>query len=93
MAVATLTSAAVNLTTYWSYDVLGIDLGWRITVLLIALIAINIMGVRVYSEVEHFLGWVKILMVVGLAITLLCINSGGKHIPPRYLSFLQLTCL
>lgn len=87
MGVATLTSAAVNLTTYWSKDVLDVDLGWRITVFLIALIAINIMGVRVYSEVEHFLGWMKILMVVGLTIMLLCINSGGKHIPPWYPSF------
>ena len=80
MAVATLTNTTVNLTTYWDRDVLDLDLGWRITVLLIVLIAINVMGVRVYSEIEHFLGWMKILMIVGLTLMLLCINSGGKHI-------------
>ena len=80
MAVATLTNTTVNLTTYWKRDVLDLDLGWRITVLLLVLIVINVMGVRVYSEIEHFLGWMKILMIVGLTLMLLCINSGGKHI-------------
>ena len=80
MAVATLTNTTVNLTTYWDRDVLDLDLGWRITVLLLVLIVINVMGVRVYSEIEHFLGWMKILMIVGLTLMLLCINSGGKHI-------------
>ena len=80
MAVATLTNTTVHLTTYWGRGDLDLDLGWRITVVLLVLIAINVMGVRVYSEIEHFLGWMKILMIVGLTLMLLCINSGGKHI-------------
>ena len=66
MAVAALTNTAVNLTTNWRN--LDLELEWRLTVLLIVLIAINIMRVRAHPVIEYFLGWMKILMVVGLTL-------------------------
>ncbi|KAI9894305.1 MAG: hypothetical protein M1814_003061 [Vezdaea aestivalis] len=78
MAATTLTTSTTVLTTYWSRDVLDLDTGWRITIFLLILIAINVFGVKVYGEVEHFFGWLKILMVLGLTIMSLAISCGAN---------------
>lgn len=47
MEIATLTTTCAEVSTYWSRDVLDIDIGWRITVFLLLIILINVLGVKV----------------------------------------------
>ena len=49
MAVATLTTTCAEVSTFWTRDVLDIDMGWRITVFLLLIIFINVLGVKVKS--------------------------------------------
>lgn len=57
MEIATLTTTCAEVSTYWSRDVLDIDLGWRITVFLLLIIFINVLGVKVLNPtiVNHLL--------------------------------------
>lgn len=50
MEVATLTTTCAEVSTYWSRDILDIDIGWRITVFLLLIIFINVLGVKVRTH-------------------------------------------
>ena len=57
MQIASLTTTCAEVSTYWSRDVLDIDLGWRVTVFLLVIILINVLGVKVcaYIPVQGYL--------------------------------------
>ncbi|KAI9805075.1 MAG: hypothetical protein M1825_000909 [Sarcosagium campestre] len=78
VGLATLTTATTIISTYWSGDIIQLDIGWRITIFLIIIIAINIFGVKPYGEVEHFFGWLKLIMLLGLTICSLAISCGAN---------------
>ena len=48
MQIASLTTTCAEVSTYWTRDVLDIDLGWRVTVFLLVIILINVLGVKVW---------------------------------------------
>ncbi|KAI9807433.1 MAG: hypothetical protein M1833_000178 [Piccolia ochrophora] len=78
VGLATLTTATTIISTYWSGDLIQLDVGWRITIFLIIIIGINIFGVKPYGEVEHFFGWLKLIMILGLTIFSLAISCGAN---------------
>lgn len=41
-------------------------------------VAVNFLGTRVYGEVEHAMGWLKVLLVIGLIFACLIIDLGGN---------------
>jgi amino acid transporter len=68
------TSAAALVIDYWpSYIPSAV---W-ITVLYVAIIAVNSLPVRVYGEVEFVLGSIKLTTIVGLMLLMLIITLGG----------------
>src|SRR5690606_29649888 len=73
---ATLTTSAAMLSRYWEYD---FGLGTVIALIIFLLLVSNILGVRIYGDLEYVVGIGKILLTVGLIILLFAINRGGKN--------------
>lgn len=69
-------SAACNIIHYWPGSH-GINNAAWITPLLVALMAIQVFGVRGYGEVEYVLSIIKILACVGFMILGVIIDTGG----------------
>jgi amino acid permease len=73
---ATLSTSAAMLSRYWEYD---FGLGTVIALIIFLLLVSNILGVRIYGDLEYVVGIGKILLTVGLIILMLAINRGGKN--------------
>ncbi|KZP04955.1 general amino acid permease 1 [Athelia psychrophila] len=67
--------AAQLLTTYWDKDLSHAPI--YIGVVCVALVSINLFGVRFFGESEFVFSLIKIAMVIGLIITGLVIDLGG----------------
>lgn len=77
-------NATAILISYWRPDLSGAI--W-ITIFAVAIMVINIWGgIRVFGEIEFWLSFIKIVVLVGLLILSICINAGAT---PRgeYLGF------
>lgn len=74
MGVTTLVTSTAILTTAFKSD---ISQGWIITGVLAIVIAINVFGIRVFGEVEYVIGFLKVVLLVGLIILMLFINRGA----------------
>lgn len=62
---------------YWvSSD--KINPGVWVAIFLVIIVAINLLGVRFFGEIEFWLSALKVITVVGLIILLLCITLGGS---------------
>ena len=61
VGLATLTTATTIITTYWSSEIIQLDIGWRITIFLMIIIGINIFGVKVSSV--HYIVLVDIILI------------------------------
>ncbi|KAJ5706563.1 hypothetical protein N7488_006364 [Penicillium malachiteum] len=68
-------SAAALVIDYWPN---GVSSAVWITILYVAIFAINSLPVRVYGELEFFLGSIKILTIVGLMLLMFIITLGGS---------------
>ncbi|KAJ5777024.1 hypothetical protein N7520_000270 [Penicillium odoratum] len=73
IAIASETSAAAVIVSYWS----DITPAVVITVSLVLILAINLMSVRFYGETEVIGGAVKVLCFLGLVIVSIVITAGG----------------
>ncbi|KAJ5354948.1 hypothetical protein N7541_005992 [Penicillium brevicompactum] len=71
-------SAAALVIDYWPNNVSSAV--W-ITVLYVTIFAINSLPVRVYGELEFFLGSIKLITIIGLMFLMLIITLGGA---PRH---------
>jgi len=79
-----LTAAGLTI-DYWNSS---INVGVWITIFLVMVIAINLVGVKGYGEVEFVLGTMKVLAVVGFIIFGIIDNCGGVKSDPRgYIGF------
>lgn len=68
-------NATAILIAYWRPDLSGAI--W-ISVFAVVIMALNIWGgVRVFGEVEYWLSFLKIVVLVGLIILSICINAGA----------------
>lgn len=67
-------SAAALIIDYWPN---GISHAVWITILYITIFVTNILPVRIYGELEFFLGSIKITTIVGLMILMFIITLGG----------------
>ena len=70
-----ITAAGITL-EYWK-GARDINQGVWITVFLVALIIIQVFGVRGYGEVEFVLSIIKIIACIGFIILAIIINCGG----------------
>lgn len=69
-------NATAILISYWRPDLNGAI--W-ISVFAIVIMALNIWGgVRVFGEIEYWLSFIKIIVLVGLIILSICINAGAS---------------
>ncbi|KAJ5947850.1 hypothetical protein N7466_000865 [Penicillium verhagenii] len=73
IAIASETSAAAVIVSYWS----DITPAVVITVSLVLILAINLMSVRFYGETEVVSGAIKVLCFLGLVIVSIVITAGG----------------
>ncbi|KAK6373324.1 hypothetical protein LTS17_008344 [Exophiala oligosperma] len=73
IAISAETSAAVVLIQFWT----DINPAAWITVILVALVVLNVITVGVYGEAEFLFATIKILTIVGLLIMALCLDLGG----------------
>ncbi|KKY18685.1 putative amino acid permease [Phaeomoniella chlamydospora] len=73
IAIASEVSASAVIVAYWT----DITPAVVITVGLVLILAINLMNVRYYGEVEVVTGAVKVLCFLGLVIVSIVITSGG----------------
>ncbi|KAJ5637205.1 hypothetical protein N7490_007084 [Penicillium lividum] len=73
IAIASETSAAAVIVSYWS----DITPAVVITISLILILGINLMSVRFYGETEVIGGAVKVLCFLGLVIVSIVITAGG----------------
>ena len=73
IAIASETSAAAVIVSYWS----DISPAVVITVSLVLILAINLMSVRFYGESEVIGGAIKVLCFLGLVIVSIVITAGG----------------
>ena len=73
IAIGSEVSAAAVVASYW------IDLtpAVVITVGLVLILAVNLMSVRVYGEVEVIAGFIKVTCFLGLVLVAIIITSGG----------------
>src|ERR1700761_7926122 len=55
----------------------GVNGAARVTIFLVAIIAINFFGVRSYGEAEFVFSIIKVLAVIGFIILGIIINTGG----------------
>lgn len=53
-------------------------------------VAVNFLGTRIYGEVEHAMGWLKVLLVIGLILGGLIIDLGGNPAGDRIGAYLSL---
>lgn len=67
-------SAAALVIDYWPNNIPSAV--W-ITVLYVVIFAINCLPVRVYGEMEFFLGSIKLITIIGLMLLMLIITLGG----------------
>ncbi|CAO1630068.1 unnamed protein product [Sympodiomycopsis kandeliae] len=68
-------NATALLIAYWRPDLSGAI--W-ISVFALVIITLNIWGgVRVFGEIEYWLSFVKIIVLIGLIILSICINAGA----------------
>ncbi|CDH51449.1 lysine-specific permease [Lichtheimia corymbifera JMRC:FSU:9682] len=74
VTLATELSAAATIINWWS-PVMP-DAAWC-TIFLIILIAINLVGVRIYGEIEYWFALIKILIVIVFIIIAICVAAGG----------------
>ncbi|KAI5840897.1 amino acid permease/ SLC12A domain-containing protein [Tricharina praecox] len=74
MGVTTLVTSTAILATGFNPDV---SQGWIITGVLAVVIIINVFGIRVFGEVEYVIGFLKVVLLVGLIILMLFINRGA----------------
>ncbi|EME45076.1 hypothetical protein DOTSEDRAFT_149893 [Dothistroma septosporum NZE10] len=70
-----LTAAALVI-QYW-VDRDQINPGVWITVFLVAIVVINVLGIKYFGELEFWLSSVKVLVIIGLIILTLVISLGG----------------
>jgi amino acid transporter len=67
-------SAIAVLINLWNTSV---NNGVWITIFLVAAVGINLLGSRAYGEVEFWLSYLKIFLIIGLIITNIIISAGG----------------
>ncbi|KAG9120708.1 hypothetical protein FRC07_003687 [Ceratobasidium sp. 392] len=78
-----LTAAAIVI-AYWPNNV---NVAVWITILYIAILVINFMGVRWYGEFEFWFSAIKITTIVGLIILGICIDCGAGPASTGYIGF------
>ncbi|KAG8773013.1 hypothetical protein FRC12_002778 [Ceratobasidium sp. 428] len=78
-----LTAAAIVI-AYWPNNV---NVAVWITILYVAILAINFMGVRWYGEFEFWFSAIKITTIVGLIILGICIDCGAGPAGTGYIGF------
>ncbi|ODV77390.1 uncharacterized protein CANTADRAFT_7864 [Suhomyces tanzawaensis NRRL Y-17324] len=69
---------AGSLTMQFWVDRDKINPGVWITIFLVVILAINLLGVRFFGEIEFWLSCLKVLTCLGVIILLLCITLGGS---------------
>ncbi|KAL1846559.1 hypothetical protein Plec18170_009138 [Paecilomyces lecythidis] len=74
-----ITAAGLTI-DFWRSD---LNIGIFVTIFLVALIIVQIFGVRAYGEVEFVLAIIKIIACIGLIILGIIINCGGVSSDPR----------
>ncbi|KAL9031617.1 MAG: hypothetical protein Q9196_000374 [Gyalolechia fulgens] len=75
MSTVSLTIAAAMFTQYWPSS-LGMSAATFI--LLLALFLMNACGVKLYGRMEWVFKWLKIALLVGLCVLMICIKAGGQ---------------
>lgn len=76
-----ITAAGLTI-AYWK-NAADINIGVWVTVFLLALVAIQIFGVRGYGEVEFVLSIIKIIACTGFIILAIVIDTGGVDTDDR----------
>ncbi|KAI7884016.1 hypothetical protein K492DRAFT_235084 [Lichtheimia hyalospora FSU 10163] len=74
VTLATELSAAATIINWWQ-PVMP-DAAWC-TIFLVVLIAVNLVGVRIYGEIEYWFALIKILIVIVFIIIAICVAAGG----------------
>jgi amino acid transporter len=67
-------SAATLVIDYWPHNISSVV---YITVLYVDIFAVNSLPMRVYSELEFFLGSIKLITILGLIMFMCIITLGG----------------
>ncbi|KAI8146777.1 amino acid permease/ SLC12A domain-containing protein [Fennellomyces sp. T-0311] len=74
VTIATELSAAATIINWWQ-PVMS-DAAWS-AIFLVLIIAINMVGVRIYGELEYWFALIKILIVLVFIIIAICVSTGG----------------
>ncbi|KAG0180610.1 hypothetical protein DFQ28_004944 [Apophysomyces sp. BC1034] len=74
VTIATELSAAANIIAWWQPVMPGAV--WSV-IFLVIMISVNLVGVRIYGEMEYWFAIVKILIVFVFIIIAICVTSGG----------------
>ncbi|KAI9030985.1 amino acid permease/ SLC12A domain-containing protein [Phycomyces nitens] len=74
VTIATELSASATIINWWK-PVMP-DAAWSI-IFLVMIVAVNLVGVRVYGELEYWFALLKILIVFVFVIIAICVTSGG----------------
>ncbi|KAL0077878.1 amino acid permease/ SLC12A domain-containing protein [Phycomyces blakesleeanus] len=74
VTIATELSASATIINWWKP--IMPDAAWSV-IFLVMIVAINLVGVRVYGELEYWFALLKILIVFVFVIIAICVTSGG----------------
>lgn len=78
MTFSALILEVANLADFWE-----VSSDWRAIIFVavpITLLAINFLNVRVYGTIETIGGIIKLVLVAGIFLLMICINAGGLFI-------------
>ncbi|KAI7870188.1 amino acid permease/ SLC12A domain-containing protein [Spinellus fusiger] len=74
VTIAAEVAAAANIIEYWK--IVMPAPAWS-TIFMVLLFSINIVGVRIYGEMEYWIALVKILIIIVFIVIAICVTAGG----------------